>query len=69
MKKSAFDRREIKPGSTVIKALISIPDSKKTTKIGLVTEVTDTTVTLIHGGKKDTYNISDLIGLSIVRTY
>jgi hypothetical protein len=68
MKKSAFDRRGIVPGSTVIKALISIPNSKKTTKIGLVTEVTDTTVTLIHGGKKDTYNISDLVGISIVRT-
>ena len=68
MKKTAFDRRNIVPGSTIIKALISIPNAKKTTKIGLVSEVTDTTLTLIHGGKKDTYNISDLVGLSIVKT-
>lgn len=65
MKKTAFDRRDIVEGQTVIRAIVTTPKSKRTTRKGLVTEVTDTTVTIINNFKKETYKIADLIGLTI----
>lgn len=65
MKKSAFDKRNIKAGSTVIRIIVSTPESKRTTRKGIVSEITDTTITLIHNFKKSVYKIEDLIGITI----
>ena len=65
MKKSAFDKREIIAGSTIIRAIVTTPKSKRTTRKGLVSEITDTTVTIIHNFKKTEYKIEDLIGLTV----
>ena len=65
MKKTAFDKRGIIAGSTVIRVIVSTPKSKRTTRKGLVSEITDTTITLIHNFKKEVYKIEDLIGLTI----
>ena len=68
MKKTAFDKRGIEAGKTVIRVIVTTPKSNRTTRKGLVSEITDTTITLIHNFKKDTYKIDDLIGLTVEGT-
>jgi hypothetical protein len=68
MKKTAFDRRNIIAGKTVIRVIVTTPKSKRTTRKGLVSEITDTTITLIHNFKRTEYKIEDLIGLTIEGT-
>lgn len=65
MKKTAFDKRNLKVGSSVIRVIVETPTSKRTTRKGLVTEITETTVTIFHNFKHTTFDIEKLIGLTI----
>lgn len=68
MKKTAFDKRNIKVNSTVIRVIVRTPNSPRTTRKGLVVDITDTTVTLFHNFKRSVFKIEDLIGLTVENT-
>lgn len=65
MKKTSFDKRGLLVNQSIIRIIVKNDKSKRTTIKGLVTEITDTTVTLLHNFKKTTFKIEDLIGLTI----